>query len=82
MLLYCPQTNVYRLSLYETASSLKFVLNTDSECSQQEVCTVLHCNVLCDVLPKVRDLLWAVYTQCYVEFVSKSPMSVAGEMVS
>ena len=34
------------------------------------------------MLPQVRELLWAVYTQCYVEFVSKSPMSVAGEMVS
>ena len=31
------KTNVYRLSLYETPSSLKFVLNTDNEASQQEV---------------------------------------------
>ena len=31
------KTNLYRLSLYETPSSLKFVLNTDNEASQQEV---------------------------------------------
>ena len=34
------KTNVYRLSLYETPSSLKFVLNTDNEASQQEVIPV------------------------------------------
>ena len=36
------KTNVYRLSLYETPSSLKFVLNTDNEASQQEVIPVHH----------------------------------------
>ena len=35
------KTNVYRLSLYETPSSLKFVLNTDNEASQQEVRSAL-----------------------------------------
>ena len=36
------KTNVYRLSLYETPSSLKFVLNTDNEASQQEVIQSVH----------------------------------------
>ena len=35
------KTNLYRLSLFETPSSLKFVVNTDNESSQQEVLCVL-----------------------------------------
>jgi len=60
------KTSVYRLSLYETASSLKFVVNTDNECSQQEI----------------RDLMSNLYSNVYVEFAAKSPMFVAGEMVT
>jgi len=60
------KTNVYRLSLYETPSSLKFVLNTDNEASQQEI----------------RELLSGLYCQVYVEFASKSPMLVPGEMIT
>jgi len=60
------KTNLYRLSLYETPSSLKFVLNTDNEASQQEI----------------RELLSGLYCQVYVEFASKSPMLVPGEMIT
>jgi len=60
------KTSVYRLSLYETASSLKFVVNTDNESSQQEI----------------RDLMDSLYSNVYVEFAAKSPMFVPGEMVT
>lgn len=60
------KTNVYRLSLYETPSSLKFVLNTDNEASQQEI----------------RELLSGLYCQVYVEYASKSPMLVPGEIIT
>merc|ERR1712227_5122 len=60
------KTNLYRLNFYETPSSLKFVLNTDSEASQQEV----------------RELLSGLYCQVYVEFASKSPMLVPGEIIT
>lgn len=60
------KTNVYRLSLYETPSSLKFVLNTDNEASQQDI----------------RELLSGLYCQVYVEFASKSPMLVPGEIIT
>eukprot|EP00088_Acartia_fossae_P035322 TRINITY_DN36380_c0_g1_i1.p1 TRINITY_DN36380_c0_g1~~TRINITY_DN36380_c0_g1_i1.p1 ORF type:complete len:131 (+),score=10.51 TRINITY_DN36380_c0_g1_i1:34-426(+) len=60
------KTNIYRLNLYETPSSLKFVLNTDNEASQQEI----------------RELLSGVYCQVYVEFASKSPMLVPGEIIT
>jgi len=60
------KTSVYRLSLYETASSLKFVVNTDNESSQQEI----------------RDLMSSLYSTVYVEFAAKSPMFVPGEMIT
>lgn len=60
------KTSVYRLSLYETASSLKFVVNTDNESSQQEI----------------RDLMSSLYSNVYVEFAAKSPMFVPGEMIT
>jgi len=60
------KTNIYRLNLYETPSSLKFVLNTDNEASQSEV----------------EELLSGLYCQVYVEFASKSPMLVPGEIIT
>ena len=60
------KTSVYTLSLYETPSSLKFVLNTDNEAGQQEI----------------RELLSGLYSQVYVEFAAKSPMLVPGEIIT
>ena len=75
------KTNVYRLSLYETPSSLKFVLNTDNEASQQEVSS--HPSYLLFLQSfQIRELLSGLYCQVYVEFASKSPMLVPGEMIT
>ena len=75
------KTNVYRLSLYETPSSLKFVLNTDNEASQQEVRS--HPSyLLFSQSFQIRELLSGLYCQVYVEFASKSPMLVPGEMIT
>ena len=60
------KTSCYRLNFYETASRLKFILNTDNESSQAEI----------------RELMAAIYTQIYVEYASKSPMVVQGEMIT
>ena len=78
------KTNIYRLNLYETPSSLKFVLNTDNEASQQEVISVdiTRINVDYIVLLQIRELLSGVYCQVYVEFASKSPMLVPGEIIT
>ena len=75
------KTNVYRLSLYETPSSLKFVLNTDNEASQQEVRS--HPSyLLFSQSFQIRELLSGLYCQVYVEFASKSPMLVPGDMIT
>ena len=75
------KTNVYRLSLYETPSSLKFVLNTDNEASQQEVSS--HPSYLLFLQSfQIRELLSGLYCQVYVEIASKSPMLVPGEMIT
>ena len=75
------KTNVYRLSLYETPSSLKFVLNTDNEASQQEVSSH-ESYLLFSQSFQIRELLSGLYCQVYVEFASKSPMLVPGEMIT
>ena len=75
------KTNVYRLSLYETPSSLKFVLNTDNEASQQEVRSH-ESYLLFSQSFQIRELLSGLYCQVYVEFASKSPMLVPGEMIT
>ena len=81
------KTNVYRLSLYETPSSLKFVLNTDNEASQQEVSLLTYSSLKSSYLLfsttfQIRELLSGLYCQVYVEFASKSPMLVPGEMIT
>merc|ERR1711915_183769 len=60
------KTTKYRLSLFETPSSLKFVLNTDNEASQTEI----------------RELLKSLYCNVYVEYAAKSAMFVPGEIVT
>jgi len=50
----------------ETASGLKFVLNTDTESSQAEI----------------RELIRTLYASVYVEYAAKNPMSVPGEMIT
>ena len=52
----------YRLNYFETATGLKFVLNTDV--------TVTH--------PIVRDLLAKIYARIYVEYAVKNPMYAPG----
>ena len=75
------KTNVYRLSLYETPSSLKFVLNTDNEASQQEGRSH-ESHLFFSQSFQIRELLSGLYCQVYVEFASKSPMLVPGEMIT
>jgi len=59
-------TSAYRLNFLETASGLKFVLNTDIESSQAEI----------------RELIRSLYASVYVEYAAKNPMSVPGEMIT
>lgn len=59
-------TSVYRLNFFETASGLKFVLNTDPESSQTEI----------------REMLAGLYAGVYVEFAAKNPMFVPGEIIT
>lgn len=59
-------TSAYRLNFLETASGLKFVLNTDPESSQQEI----------------RELIRSLYANVYVEYAAKNPMSVPGEIIT
>ena len=56
----------FRLNFFETASGLKFVLNTDPESSQTEI----------------RELLAGLYAGVYVEFAAKNPMFVPGEIIT
>ena len=57
------KTNVYRLSLYETPSSLKFVLNTDNEASQQEVRSALKFSQYSEKALTVVDSSYHLYVK-------------------
>lgn len=63
----------------ETASGLKFILNTDNETSQGEVRELVRCGILMAVTCMVPRTLYATV---YVEFAAKNPMSVPGEMIT
>ncbi|KAL5253461.1 hypothetical protein ACHWQZ_G013301 [Mnemiopsis leidyi] len=52
------QTNNYKLSMYETPSGCKFVINTSVEWSSQAINEILH----------------ALYKEVYVEFAVKNPL--------
>ncbi|KAJ3278657.1 Trafficking protein particle complex subunit 1 [Borealophlyctis nickersoniae] len=50
------RTNVYKLHYFETASGLRFILNTDPH------------------MDSMRDTLRSIYSNIYVEFVTKNPL--------
>jgi len=59
-------TNKYKLNFYESATGLKLVLNTDNNAPS----------------PAIKELLHAIYTQLYVEYVVKNPIWTPGDYIT